>query len=258
MGWLKERQRRRIRRREFPSLWWEIIARNAPLLSRLTASDRRELEGKIQIFLVEKHFEGAGSLEMTDEVRVTITAQACLLLLHRNTDYYPRLVSIIVYPHPYLAPRREQDHAGVITEMMEPRAGESWSRGALVLSWDDIKANAAGTTPGRNVILHEFTHQLDSETGATDGIPLLPPSLRDEWVRTLQEEYACLQQEVARGRESVLDPYAATSPAEFFAVATEAFFEQPFALRDRLPRLYDVLRRYYRQDPVQTGESITL
>ncbi len=250
MGWLRERRRNRIRKTPFPASWWSVVARTVPLVHRLPTPDREELEGHTQVLLAEKHFEGAGGLELTDEVRLTIAAQAGFLLLHRRTDYFPRLVSVIVYPSTYVAPHREEDEAGIVTEGMETRAGESWFQGAVVLSWEDVRSIGLRDHGARNVVLHEFAHQLDAENGPADGVPILADhALREDWVRVLGREYDRLEWDLARGREPFLDPYAATNQAEFFAVATEAFFEDPRGMVDHLPQLYDVLRRYYRQDP---------
>ncbi|MCD5416715.1 zinc-dependent peptidase [Candidatus Bipolaricaulota bacterium] len=250
MIWFKERRRKKIGRREFSSAWRQTIERNIPLVRYFPPGDREELERHIQVFLAEKRFEGAGGLAMTDEIRVTIAAQACVLLLHRKTDYYPGLYSIIVYPHAYLAHRSDQDSMGIVTEGMQSRLGESWTQGAIVLSWDDVKSGAAGMNDGHNVVFHEFAHQLDAESGEVDGIPILPHRSRYRaWAQVFGEEYAKLQQDIERGQEILLDRYGATNPAEFFAVATEFFFEKPKQLKGKLPRLYDELSRYYKQDP---------
>lgn len=250
MGWLRERRRGRVRRTPLPDAWWSILARRAPLVHRLPPTDREELAGHTQILLAEKHFEGAGGLWVSDEIRVTIAAQAAFLLLHRRTDYFPRLVSVIVYPSLYVAPHREEDEAGIVSEGMETRAGESWSRGAIVLSWDDVQEMADRDHGARNVVLHEFAHQLDVENGPSDGVPILAdPGLREDWVRIFGRAYDRLEWDLARGQGSFLDPYAGTNPAEFFAVATEAFFEAPRGLVEQVPALYGLLRRYFRQDP---------
>jgi MtfA peptidase len=250
VDWLKERRRRQVRAREFPATWRKTIERNVPFVRQLSPADRRELEEHVQVFLAEKRFEGAGGLRMTDEIRVTVAAQACVLLLHRRTDYYPGLRSIIVYPHAYVARHFERDDAGIVSEGMEHRLGESWTRGAVVLSWDDIRSGAADIHDGHNVVFHEFAHQLDAENGETDGAPILPRrSMYVAWARILGEEYEKLRRDVAYGRDTLLDRYGATNPAEFFAVATEFFFERPQQLREQLPQLYDELKSYYEQDP---------
>ena len=248
--WLKERRREKVRERDFPAAWREIIERNVPFVRNLPPADRRELEQNILIFLSEKNFEGAGGLRMTDEIRITIAAQACTLLLHRKTDYYPGLYSIIVYPSAYIAPQKVQQGRGIVIEGMQPRLGESWTRGAVVLSWDDVLAGAADIHDGHNVVFHEFAHQLDSQDGKMDGAPILSDhSMYTTWARVLGQEYERLQQDTALGRETLLDRYGATNPAEFFAVATEFFFEKPRQLRQQLPQLYEELRHYYKQDP---------
>jgi len=246
--WFTERRRKKLRAQPFPDTWRALLARNVPYYRLLPPADRRELEGHIHVFLAEKQFEGLGGLEMTDEIRVTIAAQACLLLLHRQTNYFPSLRSILVYPHEYVAARTVRLPDGTVMEGVDVRLGESWHRGQVVLSWDDVLHGAADIRDGRNVVLHEFAHQLDGEGGQVDGVPPLPHrSCYGPWARVFTEEYLRLQ----RGRRSVLDDYGATDPAEFFAVATEAFFEKPRQLKTRHPELYEQLACYYEQDPAE-------
>lgn len=234
----------------FPGAWRHTLERNVPLYARLPAARRRELEGLIQVFLDEKNFEGAGGLRMTDEIRVTVAAQACTLLLGRDTDFYPKMRSVVVYPSAFVAERREVVDGGIVTEGPEARLGESWGLGAVVLSWDDVRAGAREVDDGHNVVFHEFAHQLDAESGDTDGVPVLEGSgpLR-AWARVLGAEFQALRDAAEQGLPSVLDDYGATHPAEFFAVATEAFFETPHALRATHPELYRQLQAFYRQDP---------
>jgi len=249
-NWLRERRRFRLRERPFPEAWERILARNVPIYGRLSAADRSELKGHIQVFLAEKRFEGAGGLAITDEIRVTIAAHACVLLLHRTTGYYPGLYTIIVYPGAYAAERAVREPTGIVTERTETRLGESSTRGALVLSWDAVEAAASDVGDCRNVVLHEFAHQHDAEDGPVDGAPALADRSRYvAWARILGREYERLRRDTARGRSTVLDRYGATSPAEFFAVATECFFTRPELLRATHPELYSELRDYYRQDP---------
>ena len=249
---LKRRRRDALRAQPFPEAWREILDRDVAYAAKLGKADRAELEGLIQIFLAEKNLEGCGGLELTDEIRVTIAAHACLLLLHRPARYYPRLVSVIVYPHAYVADHVEYDEDGVTTEGAEERLGESWDRGVVVLSWDDVQAAARGADGCRNVVLHEFAHQLDSEDGTVEGSPALGhPSEYDAWARILGREYERLQEAAESGRPSILDEYGATSPAEFFAVATECFFTRPTLLLVKHPELYRELTVYYQQDPAR-------
>jgi MtfA peptidase len=235
-----------------------MLRRNLSLYRYLPAEDRGELEGHIQVFLAEKRFEGCDGLSITDEIRGTVAAQACLLLLHRDTDYYPGLRSIVIYPSAYTAEETSYSDHGVVTERQDHRLGESWESGAVVLAWDSVLHGAADASDGHNVALHEFAHQLDQEDGVADGAPVLDAKLFSPerqgrylaWARILSAEFERLQQEVHRGQSTVLDAYGATNPAEFFAVATECFFEQPQKLLKKRPELYEQLRKFYRQDPV--------
>jgi Mlc titration factor MtfA (ptsG expression regulator) len=242
-------RRRSVEARPFPRAWAEILDWNVPLVRRLPADDRRELERLVAVFLDEKQFEGAGGFEITDEVRVTVAAQACILLLHRDTDVYPDLVSIIVYPSAYVARGKTFD-GPVVTESSTPRLGESWTRGVIVLAWDAVRRGTIDVGVGHNVVLHEFAHQLDQEDGAMDGAPDLGTRARYAvWARVLGEEYADLLERVHAGKPADIDAYGATSPPEFFAVVTEMFFEKPAELRSRHPELYAALADFYRQDP---------
>jgi MtfA peptidase len=249
---IKERRRKQVKRKPFPDEWRKIISRNVPLFKHLSVSDQKELEEDVLVFLNEKHFEGAAGLKMTDEIRVTIASQACILLLHRRTDFYPGLYSIIVYPHNYVATQTVRHGYGIITEGTQTRLGESWTKGAIVLSWDDVQFGAADIHDGHNVVFHEFAHQLDAQGGAMNGAPILSHhSMYASWKRVLEREYERLKRDTELGRETLLDEYGSTNPAEFFAVATEFFYEKPRQLRQQLPQLYDELRRYYKQDPAQ-------
>ena len=255
---LKQRRRQRLQARHFPKCWLETLERHVPFFRRLSANDQAELLGHIQVFLAEKRFEGCDGLEITDEVRVTIAAQACLLLLHRKTDYFPRLLTILVYPSIYVAEERRHVHGHVWQEGKIARLGETgrWLD-ALVLAWDAAKSGAADPSDGKNVVLHEFAHQLDYENYAEDGAPAL--ETRDQqlsWQEVMRIEFASLRAAEETGIPTLLDTYGATNPAEFFAVSTEAFFERPCALRTRHPKLYAELQRYFRQDPVEYSAEL--
>ncbi len=255
---LTTRRRQRLRSQPFPEEWVEIILRNVPYYRVLPEEDRRELYGHIMVLLSEKHFEGCGGLDLTDEILVTIAAHACVLLLHRETDYYPNLKSIVVYPDAFIVPRTRTDESGLVEEEEEVLSGESWSRGTLVLSWHDVKRRVSRRGHhGQNVVIHEFAHELDHERGgADDGVPILPePSMYAEWARVMEDEYERLVRAVERSRPTVIDPYGAESPAEFFAVVTESFFEDPIPLRERHRELYELLSRYYAQDPARLLEQ---
>jgi len=252
LRFIRNRRRKRYRETPFPSEWLAFIERNVPLFLRLPSADRQELLGHIQVFMAEKHFEGCGGLEITDEIRVTIAAQACLLLLHRRTDYYPLLSSILLYPGMYKVPVSFETPEGIVEEELDERIGETWARGSVVLSWEDIMSDAADIEDGLNVTIHEFAHQLDEENGDANGTPLLEdPGRYPEWGRVMNKAYAKLQRDVRKGRPAFLDEYGATDPAEFFAVVTECFFEQPSELRQEYPELYEQLKYCFRQDPVE-------
>src|SRR6266576_1882861 len=251
--WLKQWRRRRLRARPFPNEWLKLIQRHVIFFPRLSAMDRAELLGHIQVFLAEKRFEGCGGFAITDEVRVTISAQACLLLLHRETDYFPHLLTILVYPLTYMVEEKRQVGEHLWVEGTVSRLGETGRRmGSLVLSWGGVKHGAADPSNGKNVVLHEFAHQLDFENHAADGVPGL--ATREQqlaWAAVMRSEFASLRAADESGVPTLLDTYGATDPAEFFAVSVEAFFERPCALRARHPKLYEQLRNYFQQEPVE-------
>jgi Mlc titration factor MtfA (ptsG expression regulator) len=254
-GFFKRRRRDRLRSAPFPPRWREVLEANDPTYRLLTESDRRELEAHIQVFLAEKYFEGCGGLELTDEIKLTIAAQACRLLLHRDTDYYPRLITILVYPGAYFASSVEPIGGGVVLHGEQIRLGEAWKSGVVVLSWDEVQADLRDIHDGRNLVLHEFAHLLDMEDGSADGTPLLESrSQHAAWARVLGDEYERLRRDSVMGRGTVLDKYGATDSAEFFAVATECFFENPAPLRRKHPELYEELKAFYRQDPMTLGK----
>jgi Mlc titration factor MtfA (ptsG expression regulator) len=255
----KKQQREKLRARPLPAHWKRLLKECFPLYSRLPAEDQKELQGHIQVFLAEKKFEGCGGLEVTEVMKVCIAAQACVLLLHRQTDYYPALRSVLIYPSTYFVKTTRHVGAGVMEESHDSRSGEAWDAGAVVLAWDAVQNGAANPTDGHNVVFHEFAHQLDFEDGRPDGAPLLgtedPWYKRNHrykaWSRVLKSEFDKLQENVAAGQPSALSEYGATNPAEFFAVATESFFERPLEMRDKHPELYEELRKFYLQDPAQ-------
>ncbi|HSZ81417.1 MAG TPA: M90 family metallopeptidase [Polyangia bacterium] len=247
---MRRRRRAAVRRRPIPDEWRALIDRNVPYVGRLPPEDRAELFGLVQVFLAEKHFEGCGGLELTDEVRVTIAAQACVLLLHRDTDDYPNLTSILVYPTTYVVREGRRTAEGLVAEGPQARLGESWARDVVVLAWDSVLSGAADIHDGHNVVLHEFAHQLDQEGGDGDGAPALPRrSMYVAWARVLGHDFDQLVRDVAHHHRTLIDRYGATNPAEFFAVVTETFFEKPRELRARHPELYALLKEFYRQDP---------
>ncbi len=249
----RRRRQQRLAAAPFPEEWAQLIADNVPHARLLSPDEQEVLHDLVQIFLGEKRFEGAGGFEVDDEVRVTIAAQACLLLVgHDDTRVYPRLESIVVYPSSWVSPVREQLSDGTVVSGEQRRIGESWGRGTLVLAWDAVVRGAVEPNDGSNVVFHEFAHQLDSEETHSDGAPRLPErAMYQRWAQVLGHDYRELIDALERGEPTLLDAYGATNAAEFFAVATEFFFERPRALRQRHPALYEQLQGFYRQDPAQ-------
>ncbi len=255
LRFLPGRPRVRLRREPIPAEWREIVARNVPLAARLPAGDQERLLRLAQVFLHDKPMEGVG-LELTDEIRVTVAAQACLLLLHLDYPCYPTLRRVLIYPGVFHPRRVAMPRFGEVHE--EPRAtlGEAWTSGVVVLSWDSSLVGSLNPEEGHNVVLHEFAHVLDGENGAMDGLPLLDhPSAYRTWGYVFRSLYERQVEAALEGGETPLDPYGATNRAEFFAVATEAFFQQPAELKQRLPPLYEELRKFYRQDPAALGSG---
>ena len=256
VGWLltaprRARSRReRLRRRQFPEAWQRILRRRVKSYRRLPAQLQQQLKEHMQVFLAEKDFIGCDGLVVTDEMRVTIAALACLLILNRETDYYPNLRQVLVYPGAFVVDMEESDEAGVVRNDSHVLSGESWSQSQVILSWEDVVEGAAVDDDGYNVVIHEFAHQLDQEAGYANGAPeLATRGQYARWSRVLGEEYERLRSSVEAGEQSLLDDYGATDPAEFFAVLAEVFFEQPLPLREENPVLYDELSRFFSVDP---------
>lgn len=250
----RERRRNNLREQEFPALWKEILEKNIPYYGRMSPSAQEELHGHIQVFLNEKHFEGCGGLKLTDEIKVTIAAHAGILLLHRAADYYPRLVTVLVYPNTFINPDTREELGSITLEGEEVCAGEAWHQGVVILAWDEVRRSIRNDRDGYNVAFHEFAHQLDMENGEDDGMPFIPEhELRERWPRVFQAAYDRLIEDIEHERRTFFDEYAAENPAEFFAVATETFFERPREFKRHNPDLYDVLAEFYRQDPASNG-----
>ncbi len=250
LGFLRRRRHARLRAIPLSPLQSQFLARTCRFYTRLAPAERATLDGTIQIILAEKNFEGCDGLEVTEEMRLIIAAHAALLILRRTDDVYPDLDSILLYPTGYSAPVYEPMGGGVGQENIMPRIGESSPRGALVLAWNAVAAAVRGFSPGRNVVHHEFAHQLDFESGAADGMPELTGARHyREWAATFDAEFKRLRVDTLMGRPTVLDEYGGTNPAEFFAVATETFFESPHALHDRHPALFALMEEFFGQDP---------
>lgn len=246
-----EWRRRRVRRQPFPAEWRQILRRRVPYFRTMPADLQLQLKKHIQVFLAEKPFIGCGGLVVTDEMRVTIAAQACLLILNRRSEYFSQLRQILVYPGAFVVDRVHADGSGVVQDRRLALSGESWSHGQVILSWQDTVDGAEVADDGRNVVIHEFAHQLDQENGGANGAPRMAGRRRRErWARVLGDEFAVLQRRSHARQASLLDDYGATDPAEFFAVASEVFFEQPQRLATEHAALYRELSHYYRVHPL--------
>lgn len=246
---LRRRRRMRLFARGLPPHQREILERNVRLFRRMPEVLREELCGHTNVFLAEKRFLGCGGLTLTEEMRVIIAGHACLLLLNRETGYFPGFTSIFVYPDTYLVDDVEYD-GEIEIHGKDARAGESWHGGPVILSWRDVAETLAGDAEGQNVVLHEFAHKLDEEHPDVEGLPVLASSSHyREWADVMTRAYDDLEQTLASLEHPVIDDYALTSPAEFFAVATESFFEQPTDMRRQFPEVYEQFRKYYGMDP---------
>ena len=243
-------KREELLKKPFPEAYLKILDANFKVYRKLPQDQQQKLFGLIHLFLDEKDFTACDGLEMTDEIKVTIAAQACLLLLNNKTQpWYKRLHTVLVYPSAYLAKSKSQED-DIVSEADSVRLGESWGGGSIVLSWSHSKHGGVNFQDGQNVILHEFAHQLDQVDGPADGIPNFDQSsFYIEWANLLSVEYKKLLRKAMKNQKSLLDQYGATNEAEFFAVATECFFEKPRQMSKKHPELYKNLARYYGLDP---------
>ncbi|MGH7497562.1 MAG: zinc-dependent peptidase [Gemmatimonadales bacterium] len=238
-----------------PSFWRSILQSQVPLTRRLTPAQRERLLQKMQQLIHGCRWEGCAGLRLTEDMQVVIAAHACLLVLEQPGDPYPDLDTVLIYPGTF-RPRRFSWTPSADSGDDDPALGESWKHGVVILAWDSTLAGAADPRDGQNVVLHEFAHQLDMASGQADGTPRLPNATAlSSWSAMLERDFERLSREAEAGSQGVLDHYGATNPAEFFAVATEAFFERPAELQRERPVLYDALRDYYRQDLAATAAS---
>lgn len=255
MGWLRDRRRRKLLEEPFPQAWEEILEGNVPHAAALDADEGRRLREFIRIFVAEKSFEGCGGFELSDEVRVTVAAQAGLLVLGLPHQYFRNVQTILVYPSTVVTPERPLGSFEVPTAPIRsgiPIIGEAQLRGPVILAWDAVERCARHPEQGHDVVYHEFAHKLDLLDGAADGTPpLADRESMHRWVEVCAREFLELRERAGRGKPTFLDQYGATNEAEFFAVATEYFFDKPQAMERHEPALYAVLRDFYRQDPAR-------
>jgi Mlc titration factor MtfA (ptsG expression regulator) len=245
-NWL---DRRVIARSQITPQQWAEAYKSLPLLRGLSEHEKQTLQQLVMIFLHRKVFEGAHGLAITEDMKLIIAMQACLPILYLGLDCYDNWYSVIVYPAGFAPKRVVTDEYGVEHQEQTGLSGESWQRGPVILSWDD--AEHAGVIDGHNLVIHEFAHKLDMQNGVANGFPPLHANMhRQEWVEALSAGFADFQRHCAHGRHSEIDCYGATSPAEFFAVLSEVFFERPGLLLHHYPDIYTQFTLYYRQDPL--------
>ena len=246
-GW---RRRRGAATETVGAALWQRVEGRLPFLAHLTPEERGRLRRLAMDFLASKEFSGAHDFVVDDEARLTIALQACLLVLHRGLEHYADWVGIIVYPGDFVIPRQLVDENGVVHEFDDAVLGEAWQGGPVLLSWFDDDADLGGV----NVVLHEFAHKLDMRSGSADGMPPLPEGMdRRAWQRVFRAAYEDFCGRVDDGEDTAIDPYAAEAPAEFFAVMSETFFQEPALLREEYPDVYEQLRLFYGQDPLRRG-----
>ncbi|MEX0702756.1 MAG: M90 family metallopeptidase [Planctomycetales bacterium] len=255
-SWWRSRRRRRIFARPFPDDWRDGLREDFPQYAWLDDAERSRLERIAQVLVAEKYWEGCAGFEIDDRVRVAIAAQAAMLLLGFDDAYYDSLTTVLVYPDTYVAPDAHMPGGGLVIEGHSPRLGEAWHRGPVILSWPDVLDGARIPDDGHNVVFHEFAHVLDMEDGLVDGTPRLGDRrLAAEWAAVMSDAQARLRRAARRGTRTFLDDYGTRDEAEFFAVATESFFEQPERMARNDQALYDLLSRFYRQDPIRRVQA---
>jgi Mlc titration factor MtfA (ptsG expression regulator) len=249
-SWLRARRRRALGDRPFPPAWDDVLGRLAKQVPWLAPAEQSRLRRWIQVFVAEKRFEGCRGLEITDEVRVAIAAQAGLVTLGFEAEHFDAVQSVLVYPGGYLVPRSTPLAGGGELEWKEARVGETWSGGSLVLSWPEVVAGGRLRDGARSVVIHECAHLVDLLDGEIDGIPPLPSrAARREWSAAFADCRARFEEARDDGRATAFDDYAAESAAEFFAVASECFFQDPHRLARHDRQLYGLLQEAWRQDP---------
>jgi Mlc titration factor MtfA (ptsG expression regulator) len=255
-AWLTEHRRRSILAEPFPPAWMDVLRRDMPSYACLTPEEQSRLCDLLRIFLAEKNWEGCGGLTLTDEIKVAISGQACLLILNLDREIYPNVESILVYPAAFVAKQPSLSPGGVVDESPLGLLGEAWSIGPVIVSWADAHDGGINPTDGRNVVYHEFAHKLDMRDGSADGVPRLADDAQYEtWARVMSAEYTDLVKKAAHHQKSLLDAYGAVNAGEFFAVATECFFEKSVRMRETHSDLYGVLCGFYRQDPAARAED---
>lgn len=255
MNWFSRwRRTRAVERQAIDERLWQRVVARFSFLRALPAGDLERLRELTALFLDRKPISGAGGLEMTREMQLIIAAQACLLVLNLDLELYDDWVEVIVYPDEFVTDYEYMNEDGVVHRVRAPLSGEAWEHGPVILSWRDAQAADGGD--GYNVVLHEFAHKIDMHNGAANGFPPLQADMdRNAWTQAFETAYAGMRQQLEQGAYTLIDPYAAEDPAEFFAVLSENFFETPDAVQSVFPEVYRQLAAFYRQDPLDWGNS---
>ena len=251
------RRRRLLASAAIPDALWRQGLEALPFLAIYTEQELTLLRERVVVFLSDKSIVGVSGFEVTPLMRVVIAMQACALALYLDADAYDGWENVIVYPGEFVAAREFEDEAGVVHQHDERLAGESVEGGPVVLSWPDVEAGADWSATGMNLVIHEFAHKLDMRSGDANGCPPLPADIPHAlWQRTMHAAFEDFRRRVEKDEDTAIDPYAAESPAEFFAVLSEVFFAEPALLAGEYPRVYDLFRRCYRQDPARRAELL--
>ncbi len=252
-AWLRQRRETRtLSNRAIPDLLWHLTLARFPFLGWRTAAETAKLRELATLFLAKKEFTGTHGLEVSDEMAVAIAAQACVPVLHLGLDWYDRFVGIVVHANEVVAHRETMDEDGVVHAYDEELTGEAVLGGPITLSWSHVAGIELDDDVVYNVVIHEFVHVLDMRTGVADGVPPLHNrAAHANWVEVISAEYEAFCDRVDDGDDTLLDPYGANAPEEFFAVASEAFFTAPRGLKFEHPRLYSLLQGFFLQDPAK-------
>jgi len=249
-AWRRWRDRRTLERRPIPDALWSATLARFPFLTRLHHEEAHRLRQLATLFLDRKEFSGAHGLHVTDDMAIAIAAQACLPIVHLGLEWYDGFVGIVVHADEVVARREVMDEDGVVHHYDEPLSGEAMEGGPVTLSWRDVAEAGSSAEWGYNVVLHEFAHVLDMRDGQADGMPPLPSrAAQAEWQAVFGASYETFCVRVDAGQDTLLDPYGAEAPSEFFAVACEAFFVAPLDLQAEYAAVYGLLRQFFQQDP---------
>ena len=254
-AWTAHREARAVRRHAIPEALWQLTLLRYPFLAQRSAEDLAELRRLASLFLSRKEFHGAGGFEVDDEVAVAVAAQACLPVLRLGLRWYDGFVGIVMHEGEVVARREVMDEDGIVHEYDEELAGEAMEGGPLMLAWQAVAASddpaLHGSDAVYNVVIHEFAHVIDMRDGLADGVPPLDDGQREHWISTIDSAWARFCERVDAGEDTLIDPYGAEAVEEFFAVAVEAFFVAPAAMRAEEPAMYALLAGFFKQDPAR-------